>query len=157
MSELASQISPILCIGIRGTLTRPIWLEELGPMDPVLAKQTDPNSLIALYGGKLLLISVHRLSRHHVNAFMCYYYHLLYNVTLYAYCLYVGESRETLTLFTPRNPVQVSEELCRWFGGRVTDEFSLHEHRIQNTQSASSNNGSQLDDSFSSMVRSVIG
>jgi len=48
-----SPVGPILALGIRGTLARPIWLDELGPMDPTLARRTDPNSLIALFGGRI--------------------------------------------------------------------------------------------------------
>ena len=54
---MPAQVGPILAVGIRGTLARPVWLEELGPMDPVLARRTDPNSLIALFGGKYIHFS----------------------------------------------------------------------------------------------------
>ncbi|KAK2148746.1 hypothetical protein LSH36_485g02057 [Paralvinella palmiformis] len=42
----------LLALAIRGTYARDIWLEAVGPSDPILARRTDPNSLCALYGGE---------------------------------------------------------------------------------------------------------
>lgn len=50
--ELLNKIGPVLAICLRGTLARSIWLDAVGPSDPVLARRTDPNSLCALYGGE---------------------------------------------------------------------------------------------------------
>ena len=49
--ELLNKIGPVLAVCLRGTLARSIWLDAVGPSDPVLARRTDPNSLCALYGG----------------------------------------------------------------------------------------------------------
>ena len=62
-----------------------------------------------------------------------------------------------MTLFTPRNPVQVTEELSRWFGGRVP------ENHVINTQTADcllaerlAGGGDTLTDSFTAMTKSVV-
>ena len=62
-----------------------------------------------------------------------------------------------MTLFTPRNPVQVTEELSRWFGGRVPD------NHVINMQTADcllaerlAGGGDTLTDSFTAMTRSVV-
>ena len=49
--DLLNKVGPILALAIRGTLARTLWLDAVGPADPVLARRTDPNSLCALYGG----------------------------------------------------------------------------------------------------------
>ena len=43
---------PILALAIRGTFARSLWIEAVGPSDPVLARRTDPGSLIAQFGGE---------------------------------------------------------------------------------------------------------
>ncbi|KAK3107616.1 hypothetical protein FSP39_018349 [Pinctada imbricata] len=50
-NEILNKIGPVLSIALRGTFARSIWLDAVGPSDPVLARRTDPNSLCALYGG----------------------------------------------------------------------------------------------------------
>lgn len=50
--EVLNHIGPIVSLAIRGTYARDIWLEAVGPSDPILARRTDPNSLCALYGGE---------------------------------------------------------------------------------------------------------
>ncbi|XP_074653052.1 dynein axonemal assembly factor 8-like [Tubulanus polymorphus] len=50
--ETLNNIGPVLAIVIRGTSARTIWLDTIGPADPVLARKTDPNSVCALYGGE---------------------------------------------------------------------------------------------------------
>lgn len=50
--ELLNKIGAVLAICIRGTAARSLWLDAVGPSDPVLARRTDPNSLYALYGGE---------------------------------------------------------------------------------------------------------
>jgi len=42
---------PVLAIAVRGFEARTVWLDMIGPFDPVLARRIDPNSLSALYGG----------------------------------------------------------------------------------------------------------
>jgi hypothetical protein len=49
--EMLNKIGPILVMGIRGACARTIWLDTIGPADPILARKTDPNSLCALFGG----------------------------------------------------------------------------------------------------------
>ena len=49
--QLINKIGPILAVTLRGTFARTVWLDSVGPADPVLARRTDPNSLSALYGG----------------------------------------------------------------------------------------------------------
>lgn len=49
--DILCSIGPVLAIAIRGTYSHSIWLETVGPLDPPLARRTDPNSLCALYGG----------------------------------------------------------------------------------------------------------
>ncbi|XP_052272728.1 dynein axonemal assembly factor 8-like isoform X2 [Dreissena polymorpha] len=49
--ELLNNIGAVLAVCVRGTCARMIWLDAVGPSDPVLARKTDPNSLCALYGG----------------------------------------------------------------------------------------------------------
>jgi len=44
-------IGPVLALALRGFGARTVWLDEVGPLDPVLARRIDPNSLCALYGG----------------------------------------------------------------------------------------------------------
>ena len=51
-TDILNKIGPVLSIALRGTFARSIWLDAIGPSDPVLAKRTDPNSLCALYGGE---------------------------------------------------------------------------------------------------------
>ncbi len=46
-----SSVGPVLALALRGTYARVLWLEAVGPSDPVLARHTDPKSLCALYGG----------------------------------------------------------------------------------------------------------
>ena len=43
---------PVLAIALRGCGARTVWLDVVGPSDPVLARRIDPNSLSALYGGE---------------------------------------------------------------------------------------------------------
>ena len=50
--ELLNKVGPIVALSIRGMLARTLWLDAVGPADPVLARRTDPNTLCALYGGK---------------------------------------------------------------------------------------------------------
>ena len=49
--ELLNNVGAVLSLCIRGTSARSLWLDAVGPSDPVLARRTDPNSLCALYGG----------------------------------------------------------------------------------------------------------
>ncbi|XP_064651155.1 dynein axonemal assembly factor 8-like [Lineus longissimus] len=49
--EMLNKIGPILAVGIRGACARTIWLDTIGPADPILARKTDPKSLCALFGG----------------------------------------------------------------------------------------------------------
>ena len=49
---------PILALAIRGTFARSLWIEAVGPSDPVLARRTDPGSLIAQFGGESRLVEV---------------------------------------------------------------------------------------------------
>lgn len=59
-----------------------------------------------------------------------------------------------MTLFTPRNPVQVTEELSRWFGGRVPDNHIINTSPIESSiadQLAGA--GDALTDSFTAMTR----
>ena len=49
--EVLNADGPVLVLALRGTLARTIWLDAVGPSDPALARQTDPKSLCALYGG----------------------------------------------------------------------------------------------------------
>ena len=49
--ELLNNVGAVLALCIRGTSARSLWLDAVGPSDPVLARRTDPNSLCALYGG----------------------------------------------------------------------------------------------------------
>lgn len=51
-TDVLNSIGPVLAIALRGTFARSIWLDSVGPSDPVLARRTDPNSLCALYGGE---------------------------------------------------------------------------------------------------------
>ena len=44
-------IGPIVAIALRGAGARSVWLDVVGPSDPMLARRIDPNSLCALYGG----------------------------------------------------------------------------------------------------------
>ena len=46
-----ASIGPVLALAVRGPHARSVWLDALGPADPVLARRTDPTSLCALYGG----------------------------------------------------------------------------------------------------------
>jgi hypothetical protein len=46
-----SVVGPVLAVALRGAGARTVWLDVVGPSDPVLARRTDPNSLCALYGG----------------------------------------------------------------------------------------------------------
>lgn len=50
--ELLNNVGAVLALCIRGTSARSLWLDAVGPSDPVLARKTDPNSLCALYGGE---------------------------------------------------------------------------------------------------------
>ena len=50
--ELLNNVGAVLALCIRGTSARSLWLDAVGPSDPVLARRTDPNSLCALYGGE---------------------------------------------------------------------------------------------------------
>ncbi|ESO90664.1 hypothetical protein LOTGIDRAFT_233665 [Lottia gigantea] len=50
--ELLNNVGPVLALAIRGTFARSIWLDAVGPSDPVLARRTDPNSLCAQFGGE---------------------------------------------------------------------------------------------------------
>ena len=43
---------PVLAVAVRGRCARQVWLDAVGPADPVLARITDPDSLMALYGGQ---------------------------------------------------------------------------------------------------------
>ena len=45
-------VRPVLAMAVRGRCARQIWLDAVGPADPVLARITDPDSLMALYGGQ---------------------------------------------------------------------------------------------------------
>ena len=49
--DMMNKIGPILGLALRGTLARTLWLDAVGPVDPSLARRTDPHSLCALYGG----------------------------------------------------------------------------------------------------------
>ncbi|CAG2255348.1 unnamed protein product [Mytilus edulis] len=51
-TDVLNSIGPVLAISLRGTFARSIWLDAVGPSDPVLARRTDPNSLCALFGGE---------------------------------------------------------------------------------------------------------
>lgn len=44
-------IGPVLAIALRGAGARTVWLDAVGPLDPVLARRIDLNSISALYGG----------------------------------------------------------------------------------------------------------
>lgn len=50
--ELLNNVGAVLALCIRGTSARSLWLDAVGPSDPILARRTDPNSLCALYGGE---------------------------------------------------------------------------------------------------------
>lgn len=50
--ELLNNVGAVLALCIRGTAARSLWLDAVGPSDPILARRTDPNSLCALYGGE---------------------------------------------------------------------------------------------------------
>ena len=50
--DVLNSIGPVLSLAIRGNLARSIWLDNVGPSDPTLARRTDPNSLCALFGGE---------------------------------------------------------------------------------------------------------
>ena len=45
------QVDPIVALALRGASAHTVWLEAVGPCDPVLARRTDINSLSAMYGG----------------------------------------------------------------------------------------------------------
>ena len=47
----APVIQPVLAVALRGAGARTVWVDVVGPSDPVLARRIDPNSLCALYGG----------------------------------------------------------------------------------------------------------
>lgn len=49
--DLLNNVGAVLSLCIRGSIARSLWLDAVGPSDPVLARRTDPNSLCALYGG----------------------------------------------------------------------------------------------------------
>ncbi|XP_052805856.1 dynein axonemal assembly factor 8-like isoform X2 [Mya arenaria] len=49
--DILNNVGAVLALCIRGTSARSVWLDAVGPSDPVLARRTDPNSLCALYGG----------------------------------------------------------------------------------------------------------
>ena len=51
-TDVLNSIGPVLAIALRGTFARSIWLDAVGPSDPILARRTDPNSLCALFGGE---------------------------------------------------------------------------------------------------------
>ena len=38
-------------LAIRGTHAQSLWIDAVGPSDPVLARKTDPESLTAKFGG----------------------------------------------------------------------------------------------------------
>lgn len=44
--------TPVLCLALRGVHARSVWIDVIGPSDPVLARRTDPMSLCAQYGGQ---------------------------------------------------------------------------------------------------------
>ena len=44
-------IGPVLAIALRGASARSMWLDVVGPCDPVIARRINSNSLCALYGG----------------------------------------------------------------------------------------------------------
>ena len=49
--DASSVIGPVLTIALRGFVARTVWMDMVGPSDPVLARRIHPNSLCALYGG----------------------------------------------------------------------------------------------------------
>ena len=48
----SAKCGPVLAVGLRGAGARAVWLDEVGPSDPVLARRMDPSSLSALFGGR---------------------------------------------------------------------------------------------------------
>ncbi|KAJ8034916.1 Nucleoside diphosphate kinase 7 [Holothuria leucospilota] len=42
---------PVLALALRGSDARSVWLDAVGPSDPILAQRTDPKSIMANYGG----------------------------------------------------------------------------------------------------------
>lgn len=50
-TDVVPVIGPVLAIALRGAGARTVWLDVVGPSDPVLARRIDVNSLCALYGG----------------------------------------------------------------------------------------------------------
>jgi len=44
-------VGPVLALALRGAGARAVWLDVIGPSDPMLARRIDPNSLCALFGG----------------------------------------------------------------------------------------------------------
>lgn len=64
----------------------------------------------------------------------------------------IGQDRNSMTLFTPRNPIQVTEELCRWFGGRVPDNHMINTSTISFIHNELGG-GDALSDSFTAMTR----
>jgi len=44
-------VEPVLALALRGAGARAVWLDVVGPSDPMLARRIDPNSLCALFGG----------------------------------------------------------------------------------------------------------
>ena len=50
-NDIVSVTVPLLALALRGAGARTVWLDIVGPSDPMLARRIDPNSLSALYGG----------------------------------------------------------------------------------------------------------
>lgn len=50
-ADAVPAVGPVLAVALRGAGARTVWLEVVGPTDPMLARRIDPNSLCALYGG----------------------------------------------------------------------------------------------------------
>jgi len=44
-------VGPVLAVALRGAGARAVWLDAVGPLDPMLARRINPNCLSALYGG----------------------------------------------------------------------------------------------------------
>lgn len=65
--------------------------------------------------------------------------------------LFLGENKEALTIFTPRNPVQLEEDMVRWFGGRA-DACSATPPLI----TATTEGGKAPDGSFTRDTRSDL-
>jgi len=50
-ADTVAVIGPVLAVALRGAGARGVWLDVVGPSDPILARRIDVNSLCALYGG----------------------------------------------------------------------------------------------------------